>query len=89
MVLMEASSALDRMKMSSARARYLSLRFSHLEWYLNEGSCELALRSLVKPYIPRIKRVGDRGSPCLKPQVALKLTVGVPFRLIEKEAIDT
>lgn len=35
-----------------------------------------------------VKRKGERGSPCLRPLEAEKKPLGVPFRRMEKWAVD-
>jgi len=41
------------------------------------------------PSIIRIKRKGDRGSPCLRPPEGLKVFDGEPFTRIEKLEVVT
>lgn len=35
-----------------------------------------------------MKRKGDKGSPCLRPLVALNVVVGAPFNRIEKFGVE-
>jgi hypothetical protein len=42
--------------------------------------------SLEKTSVPRMKRKGDKGSPCFRPLEGKSLPYGLPFRRIEKEA---
>ena len=54
-----------------------------------KGDLKLGLRDHVTyPFHMRIKRKGERGSPCLMPQVGLKGGERAPLRRMEKKVIE-